>query len=322
VLVRRLMCAALTASALLLVPASAGAAPTAIGIGEQSPAIFQDPAWKAINSPYVRYVVAWDALRVPEQKAETDAYLASARDAGAQVLLGFSRSRSPRKQRRKYLPSPSRLRREFIAFRRHYPWVKTYFTWNEANHRGQPTWNRPDIVARYYDMLRRNCRSCTIVGPSVLDTLAMPSWVREVERRTKHRVKIWALHNYIDANRFRTRGTRSLLAATRKTKSKIWFTETGGIVRRDNGSRIEFAESKTHAVKATRQVERLARLSRRVKRIYFYHWVAPAPDATWDSALIDRRGRPRPAYRVVRTYIRHARAANRLIRSRKAKRQR
>jgi hypothetical protein len=320
--VRRLICAALTATALLLVPASAGAAPTAVGIGEQSPAIFQDPAWKRINSPYVRYVVAWDALRVPKEKAETDAYLAAARDAGAQVLLGFSRSRSPRKSRRKYLPSPSRLRREFIAFRRHYPWVKTYFTWNEANHRGQPTWNRPDIVARYYDMLRRNCRRCTIVGPSVLDTLAMPSWVREVERRTKHRVKIWALHNYIDANRFRTRGTRSLLAATRKTKSKIWFTETGGIVRRDNGSRIEFAESKRHAVKATRQVEKLARLSRRIKRIYFYHWVAPAPDATWDSALIDRRGRPRPAYRVVRTYIRHARAANRLIRSRRAKRPR
>jgi hypothetical protein len=320
--VRRLICAALTAVALLLVPAAASAAPTAIGIGEQSPAVFSDPAWKAINSPYVRYIVAWDALRVPAEKAETDAYLAAARDAGAQVLLGFSRSRSPRKSRRKYLPSPSRLRREFIAFRRHYPWVKTYFTWNEANLRGQPTWNRPDIVARYYDMLRRTCRSCTIVGPSVLDSLAMPAWVRAVERRTKYRVKIWALHNYIDANRFRTRGTRSLLAATRKTKSKIWFTETGGIVRRDNGSRIEFAESKTHAVKATRQVEKLARLSRRVKRIYFYHWVAPAPDATWDSALIDRRGRPRPAYKVVRAYIRHARAANRLIRSRKAKRQR
>jgi hypothetical protein len=309
--VRRTTCAVLAAAALLLVPASASAAPAAIGIGEQSPAIFQDPNWKGLNSPYVRYVVAWDALRVPWQKAEVDAYLAAARDAGANVLLGFSRSRSPRKKRRKYLPSPARLQREFIAFRRHYPWVKTYFTWNEANHRGQPTWNRPDIVARYYDMLRRTCRSCTIVGPSVLDTLAMPVWVRKVERRTAHRVKIWALHNYIDANRFRTRGTRSLLRATRKTKSQIWFTETGGLVRRDNGSRIEFADSKRHAVKATRQVEKLARLSRRVKRIYFYHWVAPEPDATWDSALFDRRGRARPAYRVVKTYIRRARAANR-----------
>ena len=197
--------------------------------------------------------------------------------------------------------------------------MKTYLTWNEANLRGQPTWNRPDIVGRYYDMLRRNCRSCTIVGPSVLDSTDMPRWVRQVERSAKHRVRIWALHNYIDANRFRTSGTRSLLHATRKTKAKIWFTETGGLVRRDNGSRIEFADSKTHAAKATRQVEKLARLSRRVQRVYFYHWVAPAPDTTWDSALFDRRGRPRPAYKVVKTYIRRARAANRLLASRRAK---
>ena len=313
---RRVTCAALAVAALLLLPAAASAAPTAIGIGEQRPEIFQDPAWERLNAPYVRYIVAWDALRVPWQKAEVDDYLASARDAGARVLLGFSRSRSPKLSRRKYLPSPSRLRREFLAFRTHYPWVKEYLTWNEANHRGQPTWNHPSVVGRYYDMLRRNCRSCTIVGPSVLDTLAMPTWVREVERSAKHRVRIWALHNYIDANRFRTRGTRSLLKAT---KAKIWFTETGGIVRRDNGSRIEFAESKQHAVKATRQVEKLARLSKRVQRVYFYHWVAPDPDATWDSALTDLRGRPRPSYKVVKTYIRRSRAANRLLASRKAK---
>jgi hypothetical protein len=317
--VRRLTCAALAAAALLLLPAAASAAPSVVGIGEQSPSIFTDPSWQRLNSRDVRYIVSWDALRVPWQKAEVDAYLAAARDSGARVLLGFSRSRSPKKSRRKYLPSPSRLRREFLAFRAHYPWVRTYLTWNEANHRGQPTWNRPDVVARYYDMLRRNCRSCTIVGPSVLDTLAMPAWVRQVERKSKHRVRIWALHNYIDANRFRTRGTRSLLNATRKTKAKIWFTETGGLVRRDNGSRIEFADSKAHAVKATRQVEKLARLSRRVQRVYFYHWVAPAPDATWDSALIDPRGRPRPSYKVVKTYIRRSRAANRLLASRRAK---
>jgi hypothetical protein len=315
---RRFLCVVLAAAALLALPAAASAAPV-VGIGEQSPSIFTDPDWTRLDAPDVRYIVAWDALRVPWEKAEVDDYLAAARDAGARVLLGFSRSRSPKKSRRKYLPSPSRLRREFLAFRSHYPWVKTYLTWNEANHRGQPTWNRPDIVARYYDMLRRNCRSCTIVGPSVLDTLAMPSWVRAVEKRTKHRVRIWALHNYIDANRFRTRGTESLLAATRKTHSSIWFTETGGLVRRDNGSRIEFAGSKRHAVLATRQVEKLARLSKRIKRVYFYHWVAPPPDSTWDSALMDPRGKPRPSYRVVRTYIRRARAANRRLASLRAK---
>ena len=44
----------------------------------------------------------------------------------------------------------------------------------------------------------------------------------------KRRV-IWGLHNYIDANRFRTRGTKALLQAV---KGDIWFTETGGLVKR------------------------------------------------------------------------------------------
>ena len=48
---------------------------------------------------------------------------------------------------------------------------------------------------------------------------------------------IWGLHNYIDANRFRTRGTRALLRAV---KGDVWFTETGGLVVRRNGSTVEF----------------------------------------------------------------------------------
>ena len=91
----------------------------------------------------------------------------------------------------------------------------------------------------------------------MLDSLAMPRWVKQVEKAAKHRIGIWAIHNYIDANRFRTSGTRSLLRAT---KAKIWFTETGGLVRRDNGSKIEFADSPKHAVQATRWVLKLARL--------------------------------------------------------------
>ena len=233
--------------------------------------------------------------------------MAAAENAGARVLLGFSHSRSRYKRVRKTLPSPRRFRKEFLRFRARYPFIKEYLTWNEANHRGQPTWNHPKLVGRYYDILRNNCRECTIVGPSVLDSTKMPGWVKRVEKAAKHRIGIWALHNYIDANRFRTRGTRSLLRAT---KAKIWFTETGGLVRRDNGSTIEFAESPARG--EGDEVGAQARpLSPRVRRVYFYHWTAPAPDATWDSALMDRRGRPRPAYAVVRTFVRRLRAASR-----------
>ena len=308
--VRLLLCATLAATALLVLPSGASAAgPLVVGIGEQNDSIFASAPWYRLKARDIRYIVAWDALDARVGREETDRYMAEAENAGARVLVGFTRSRSRFKARRKTLPSPARYRRMFVRFRARYPFIKTYLTWNEANHRGQPTWNHPAVVGRYYDILRNACRGCTIAGPSVLDTLAMPRWVKQVEKAAKHRIGIWAIHNYIDANRFRTRGTRSLLRAT---KAKIWFTETGGLVRRDNGSRIEFADSPKHAVRATKWVlKRLLPLSARVRRIYFYHWTAPAPEATWDSALTDRRGRPRAAYWVVRTFVRRRRAAER-----------
>jgi hypothetical protein len=291
-------------------PASAATsrtAPAVIGIGEQSRAIFTDPGWAALRSRDVRYIAPWDALIGPRwQREETDAYLNAAGAAGARVLLAFGHSRT--RERRRTLPSPRVFRREFLKFHRRYPWVTNYLTWNEANHCSQPTCHRPGRAARFYDILRNACRKCTVSAPALLDTRNLPQWVRAFERKAKHRVEIWSLHNYIDANRFRTRGTRSMLKAT---KARIWFTETGGLVRRDNGSRIEFADSPKHAGKATRWVFKLARLSSRVKRVYIYQWAAPDRRATWDSGLVDRRGRPRPAYKILRTYVRRIRAAAR-----------
>ena len=303
----RLFCAVLAAAALLALPASASAAPPlVIGVGEQHAGIFSSQPWAQLAVSDVRYIVPWDALSSAWQRRETDAYMAAAENAGARILLGFGHSRI--ESRRRVLPSPRQFRREFLRFRTRYPFVTNYLTWNEANHCSQPTCRRPDVVARFYDILKTGCVGCTVVGPAVLDKLDMPQWVRAVERHAKHRIGIWAIHNYIDANRFRTRGTKALLRAV---KGQIWFTETGGLVRRDNGSTIEFADSPTHAVRATKWVFKLARLSPRVRRVYFYHWVAPQPDATWDSALIDARGAPRPAYGVVQTYLRRSRAAQR-----------
>ena len=123
----------------------------------------------------------------------------------------------------------------------------------------------------------------------------MVGWAQRFQKAVGNRRVIWGLHNYIDANRFRTRGTRALLRAV---KGDVWFTETGGLVVRRNGSTVEFPGSTRHAAKATSWVFRLAALSPRVKRVYFYHWSpAPTPRPTWDSALVDRHDRPRPAYR-------------------------
>lgn len=303
---RRLLCAALASAALLAPTSAASAAPPVIGVGEQDARIFSSKPWTQLGVRDVRFIVPWDALHSGWQRRETDAYMAAAENAGASILLGFGHSRI--ESRRRVLPSPGQFRREFERFRSRYPFVTSYLTWNEANHCSQPTCRRPDAVARFYDILKDECLGCTVVGPAVLDKRDMPKWVHEVERHARHRIGIWAIHNYIDANRFRTRGTRALLGAV---KGQIWFTETGGLVRRDNGSTIEFANSPTHAVRATKWVFKLARLSPRVRRIYFYHWVAPKPDATWDSALVDAKGAPRPALAVIKRFVRSSLAAAR-----------
>ena len=84
---------------------------------------------------------------------------------------------------------------------------------------------------------------------------------------------------------------------------------------RRNRSRIAFPGNKKHQVKATKQVFKLARLSPRVRRIYFYHWQPSGdPLPTWDSALVDPRGKPRPAYNLLKRYVvRFAREAARRV---------
>jgi hypothetical protein len=301
--------------AMLAAPARADAATPVIGIGEQSHEMFTSPYWHALGVKHVRVIAAWDALRHDWQRADLDAYMYSAHAVGARVLLGFGHARSPVDRIRRHVPSVARFKREFLRFRKRYPFVRDYLTWNEANHCGEPTCHKAPRVARFYNTIRANCRGCKVVAGDVLDTPTMVPWVREFRRYARKGKLIWGLHNYIDANRFRTSGTRALLRAA--PRGEIWFTETGGLVVRRNRSRIAFPGNRKHAARATKQVFRLAKLSKRVRRIYFYHW-QPSRERlpSWDSALVDPRGKPRPAYKVLRTWIRRAAARQRAERER------
>jgi hypothetical protein len=298
----RLLLAALCALLVLAAPARAAAAtaPPLIGVGEQHPRLFTDPAFHELDVRYVRFIAAYDALSSDWQRAELDGYLQAARTANVRVLLGFGHSRNPRLAHT--APSVKRFEREFRRFRARYPWLREFLTWNEANHCSQPTCRNPERAAQYYLAIRRNCRGCKVVGGDVLDGSTMPAWVKRFQKAAGPKRKItWGLHNYIDANRFRTRGTRSLLKAV---KGDVWFTETGGIVRRDNASSLTLPQGPAHAARATSWVFKLAALSPRVKRVYFYHWSAPGPDATWDSGLVDNDLNPRPAYDVLERWLR------------------
>ena len=298
---RLILCAAVVAAAVLPVSATAAPLPPRIGIGEQHPQMFTDSAFQNLNVRDARFIASWDALRFNDwQRDDIDTYLRAAHAAGVRVLLGFGHSRDPAKAHD--LPSVRAFEREVVKFRARYPWIRDYLTWNEANHCSQPTCNNPGRTAQFYLTLRKHCQGCRIVAADVLDGSKMVAWVKRFQKAVGNRRVIWGLHNYIDANRFRSTGTKALLKAV---KGDIWFTETGGLVMRRNGSTVQFPGNTRHAADATSWVFRLAALSPRVKRVYFYHWSpAPIPRPTWDSALVDKWDRPRPAYRVLHAWLR------------------
>src|SRR3954453_2666091 len=289
---------ALTFAATAATPAHA----LVVGIADNKPDMFGDPRFTSAGIGTARLSVSWDALTSPWQTHQLDVWLEAARAARVEPLISFGHSTLDRRS----LPTPERFLFEFRRFRARYPWVTTFATWNEANHCGEPTCHRPTLVAAYYRKLRRECRSCRILGAEVLDMPNMVSWVRSLRRHAREEPRHWGLHNYIDANRKRTTGTRRLLHAV---KGQVWFTETGGIVRRTNPHRVTFPESAAHAAEATSFLfRRLVPLSRRVTRVYIYQWNVNAGPLTWDSALIGPTGRPRPSYKIVeRVLVKQAR---------------
>jgi hypothetical protein len=287
----------LVAPLVVLLAALAVAAPASaltIGIADQKPDMFSDQRFLDSGIRFARRAVPWDALTSPGQTAALDEWMNAARAAHVDPLVSFTHSSFDRRQ----LPTPERLLYEFRRFRARYPWVTEFATWNEANHCGEPTCHRPKLVAAYWRKLSMSCPQCRILGAEVLDMPNMTSWVKAFRRAAKVQPRYWGLHNYIDANRLRTTGTRRLLKAT--GNALIWFTETGGIVARKNRRKVTFPESASHAAVATQFVfDDLVPLSRRITRVYLYHWNSYPGPATWDSALIGPTGKPRPAFRVL-----------------------
>ena len=291
-------------------PARAGYAGPVIGIGEQKPSMFLSGPWRQLGLRDARYTAPWDALDDPAQLALLDNWMAAARKAHVRVLLGFAHSLRTERLART-LPTPSEYARQFRRVRERYSWVRDFVVWNEANHPGALTAKRPRRAAQFFDAVVRNCPGCRVVAADVLDTPNMAGWIRRFRRYAHHRPRIWGLHNYGDANGLKVKSTPRLL---RITSGRVWFTETGGVVLRRvyEGRRVvrTYRYSLRHAAESTAHALELSCLSPRITRIYLYHWQPPPTVTNWDSGLLDRRGRPRPAFASLRRWLtRSARAA-------------
>lgn len=286
-------------------PATAAAATTPeqegieVGIADQKPDMFGDPRFGALGIRYARFAIGWDALTSPWQAAELDDWLTRAQAAGVEPLISIGHSRTNRRA----TPTPERLKYEFRHLRQLYPWVTTFATWNEANLCGEPTCHRPGLAAAYYRALRKECPSCTILAPELLDMPNIVQWARDFRRALGYSPKLWGMHNYVEANRFKQVRLRRFIAVA--PGSQIWLTETGGLVRRDNASTTDIPEGARHAGEVTRYIfDRVLPSNPQIRRVYIYHWNAGPATVTWDSGLINPHGGERSALFVLARVLR------------------
>jgi hypothetical protein len=281
------------------VPATGAHAKVAVGIADNKSDMFTDPRFTGLKVKHVRIMVPYDAIHDVQERTWLDGWMAGAKKDGLKPLVTFDRSR----RRTSRNPTPAQMASAVKSLRKRYPFVKEFATWNEANINKQPA-----TVAKWWLAMRKACPSCTILGADLLDRSNVGTWAQRFVAAAKRTPKVWGLHNYVDANRGSTKGTRALIKAV---KGDVWFTETGGVVSRNNASTVTFPTGASHAAKATRFVfSTLVKVSPRVKRVYIYHWntgvgdtTGADDDRTWDSGLVGPDDRPRPALAVLQRFL-------------------
>src|SRR5947209_2615988 len=280
-----------------------------IGIADEHVGMFYSLAFRKLRGHISRLIVPWDTfLRRTRDMAWVTQWVRVSETAQVEPLIAFSyargcyvggahsRGRVSRRARCR-LPSVGKYRRAFVAFHQRFPEVRAFSVWNEANHRSQPTANRPDRAAAFYNVVRQRCHGCEIVAADVLDQPGFVKWLRRFRHYAHGRPSIWGLHNYEDTNHHISRDTRSML---RTVPGQVWLTETGGIVKFGH-----WKYSPRRAAGATSYMFRLAGLSPRITRLYIYQWSGARRRARFDAGLTGPTGHPRPAYFVVQRHLVH-----------------
>jgi hypothetical protein len=199
------------------------------------------------------------------------------------------------------------------------PAVRLWGAWNE------PDGGRASLPAAQAGELWRVAHSvmvnlhcgCTMVAGEFAEF--GPYVSRYKEFMVKHRLKprVWGLHDYRDlvpgsSNELAKDENRDAeefakLTSTGLGKPRVWLSEQG--VELDNGFKPTPLEGNPESQRISAEdFLRLASVSRRVELVDYYMYGAPAPsgahprpesEAVFDSALVNGRSEPSPAYCVV-----------------------
>lgn len=315
---RKLLPFALLVLAALLVAPSAQAK-YRVGIGEQNIAVFDQPAWQSLKLKRVRYLVPWNWQKSGFDEQATIAFMNRARAERQDVLVAFTAARGcwngrNYRKRKKACKAPSakQYRKQFKAFDKQFPWVKTYSAWNEVNHESQPTYKKPRLAVRYYEVLRRQAkkRKFKVMAADMLDISNMRRYLKSFMRKAKGKPRLWGLHNYGDVNRKRTKFTKMML---NMVPGQVWLTETGGLVKFGEGRQFRYNEKR--AKKRTKWMFKVANrydnrrrgMRSKLTRLFVYKWFGEERGARFDAGLVDPDGSPRKAFRTFRKYAKRHR---------------
>jgi hypothetical protein len=303
----RLFAALTCALSMGLIACGGASARLLMGVGDESPAVFSNPYFKALGVKRTRLITPYD-IALSNPSADTP-WMTAAALAGEEIVVAFnpaSGSHCPGSPCK--LPSSSQYTKAFKAFHKAYPFVKIFQPWNEVNSITQPTARHPEAVVLYYSIVKKYCHGCTVLGADIEDLKpgagVVPGGDEVTYAKTLLRAyraahvptpKLWGLHNYVDVNYFTTTGTT---AALRTLPGQIWLTETGGIYKFVLSSgKVRLKPSGSRMSKATKWMMKLAQSNRRIARIYIYDMLYNnAATQRFDSSLLGAGGVPRTAY--------------------------
>jgi hypothetical protein len=282
------------------------------GIGDEQSQMFSDPHWQQLHTKIARYIAPYDVAYHAYYLSQITSWIRAAEAQHQQILIAFYHSEyTPTK-----MPSVALYERDIKRFMKLFPEIRQYQPWNEAN-RGNVAhmFDSPTAVesARYYQVIKRACHTCTTVGLDILDqqnvypTLSyIEEFKREIYRLKTVMPSTWGLHNYSDTNRGSSLRTRAVLAAV---PGNVWLTETGGIVNFGSAFPNVRGSGLRRAAKALSYMFSIASSNSRIQRLYVFQWSGSSASARFDAGLTDVHDVPRPGYVVVCKYL-HAAHCN------------
>jgi hypothetical protein len=302
----------------IAIPSAASAATNVrVGVGDQSPKMFDDPNWKSLGLKTTRYFVEWNTVDQPTELADATEFVTAAREHNVKVLMHVSTDDINSTPRRP-LPSVAAYKSKVGALIKIFKprGVTEWGAWNEANHKSQPTARNPRRAADFYKTMKKLCKGCKIVALDVLDQAGVEKYIGSFLKAAGSAgktAKIIGVHNYSQVNRRITEkndsnrypGVARILKAIRKRNkvAKLWLTETGGLAS-FGGS---FPCDKQRQASRTKYMfDLIKKYDRNIERLYTYNWFGFGCASGFDGGLVEANGATRPALAAFKTGLKKA----------------